>query len=166
MEKQLRRTGAIFAFVALPLGLVLFIGGLIMGYYLYEFGLLLNPLTPQGVLWLLIGFVSLLVGTRGRRRLNRLKDDGHRYDADVTDIAGMGAMVRMGGSTSARMECMYQNERGERCLVKSRHHLVRFFDTEATLSAVVYVDKHDPSRYEVELFRKASIKSGYDKDYR
>jgi hypothetical protein len=160
--------GYLVAVIALPLGLGLFIGGLFMGHYSDEFGLLLNPLTPQGAVWLLIGLIALAAARRGRRRLNRLKDYGLRYDAEITNIRlwAMHIPARTAGAAAGRAECVYVNERGERCLVKSRAMMIGYGDSNATLGATVYVDRDDPARYEVEIFRKNSANFQVDRDYR
>jgi len=167
--KRLKPAGWLISCIAFPLGLGLFIGGLFMGYYTDVFSMFWNPLTPQGLIWVAIGTVGLLIMWGGGRKAARLKDDGLRYDAEIINISSSNNVnyVRIGGySASGRVECAYVNQQGERCLVRSRMLLVRGGDSADTLAAVVYVDRDDPKRYAVEVFRKTASAQGFDRDYR
>jgi MFS family permease len=164
--KRLWKAGYLVAVVAMPLGVGMLIGGLIMGHFLDEFGMFWNPLTPQGAAWLAVGLIGLVFAAKGRGRLRRLKDDGLRFDAEVTQVGHRTIPIRTGTGAAGRVECVYINDRGERCLVKSRSLLLRFGDNAENLGAVVYVDRDDPARYEVEVFRKDSVGVLVDRDYR
>jgi|GEM_PF-2004674 len=170
--KKLWRGGYLGAVVALPLGVGMLIGGLFMGYYIDIYSILWNPLTPQGIVWIVLGLVALAFGRGGMRRLRRFKDDGLRYDADVTQILTSNNVniVRVGGirhSAMGKVDCVYVNERGEQCLVRSRQYIFNAADNETTLQAVVWVDHDDPAIYEVELFRRnLDFIKDYDKTYK
>jgi hypothetical protein len=167
--KPLRRPGFFIGVICLLVGVGLTIGGLIMGHFLDEFGLILNPMTPQGLVWLTIGLAGFLHYFYGQRRLNRLKNEGLEYDAEVVDMTqSLAPMVRVGGVnrySNGRVDCVYTNERGESCLVRSRYYMLSSFDGMWNLKAKVYADRNDPKDYEVELFRNIpEIRA--DRDYR
>jgi len=139
-----------------------------MGHYVDVFGLLWNPLTLIGIAFLLAGLIALGIVLKKRRKLKRLKDEGLRYDAEVVGIVAPYQNMVVGTmfSASMKVECAYTNQRGERCLVVSNQHMLNVGITKDELTAVVYVDKHEPEIYLVEVFKKDAKSRGFDKDYR
>jgi len=153
--KPVRGISLLMFFIALPLGIGMLIGGWALAHY-DVFELWLNPLTPQGIVWFGIALVCLIQFFRRKKRLEMLKNAGTRYEAEQVEIRWSG-----------RADCVYTNERGERCIVRSRVLVVTNIGlVSSNFAATIYVDKQDPSNYEVEVFRKGIGEGQFDKDYR
>ena len=60
-----------------------------------------------------------------KNKARRLKNEGLRYDAEILKIV-TNYMVIIGFSTLAHLECSYQNENGETCMVKSKSFMIPF----------------------------------------
>ncbi|MCL2236084.1 MAG: hypothetical protein FWB98_06570 [Defluviitaleaceae bacterium] len=168
-NKPLKRVAHLMATMSLWITGVMLVIGTIMGLTMDEFGLFLNPLTPQGAVWTTVGLTSLAVARKSIRRLKRLKDDGLRHEGEEIKVVFGGTVhtVGRGGSRGgARIECVYMNQRGERCLVRSKSYMVPLGSNGSDLAAVVYVDRDDPAVYEVEVFLKGYDKTNVDRDYR
>ncbi|MCL2854811.1 MAG: hypothetical protein FWE21_04245 [Defluviitaleaceae bacterium] len=104
----------------------------------------------------------LAIYNKGKRRLNRLKDEGVRYDAEIVGFyngAWYGSYSHGDFASGAKAECAYINQMGERQLVRSRLYVMRMGDGAEGLHAMVYVDRDDPDKYEVEVFRKGVDKA-------
>ena len=136
------------------IGIVLFFG------FDIEAGLI--PLM-QGIMWLIIALIPALKGLHRQRAFNILKDSGVCYKATVESITPSKG-VHIGSYVTAKVHCIYQNNVGNRCLVKSGYHLLNPSDRNEDLLAKVYVNPQSPNIYIIELFRK-SKKIQVDIDY-
>lgn len=111
-----------------------------------NWALLLN-----GVMWLIIGGGLQVKGASDQRKLEKLKREGLGYDGFVVNIIPA-HWIRTGSYVTARVECVYKTEKGDR-FVKSGHYLLSPFDRIEDLHAKIYFDANDPAKYSVELFR-------------
>lgn len=167
MEKPLPKAAIFSGLICASVGALIFIIGIIMGHFNDEgFGLFLNPLTPQGVPWLVIGGVILASLAKSKRRIAHLKEEGFTYDAEVlgftSPLFGYHGLSRHG----VRFDLAYVNQQGEKCLVRSKVYMIGFSENAESMLGKVYVNPDNPAKYEVEVFRKYLDKIQYDKDYR
>ncbi|MCL2620257.1 MAG: hypothetical protein FWD97_04910 [Defluviitaleaceae bacterium] len=109
----------------------------------------LKPLKRLSSLLIIPAFVS-------KRQINRLKCDGIRYEGEIVGFVGSdmtGHYAKGDFASATRVEVAYTNQQGERRLVRSKLLLMRMGDGKDNLTAMVYVDRSDPAKYQLEVFR-------------
>lgn len=104
-----------------------------------------------GILLEFIGIGCYIKDRTVKRQLKTLRDEGKCIEANVVNIVLM-PWVRIGTYVTARVDCAYQVEEGER-VVKSGYLLLTPFDKIEALKAKVYFDRSNSAKYRVELFR-------------
>ena len=156
---------AVFGVVALCVGAFLSVLGAIFFFTIPDEGgfIALLATSLQGVVWLIIGLVFYLIGYSRRRKLNFLKQEGRRFEAEVTNLYPV-VGINIGTTPTVYAECVYTNDNGQRCKVKTPMFLWKSFHPE-DLNAEVYVDWNDPHRYAVQLSRKPQTDTQVDIDY-
>ncbi|MDR2167104.1 MAG: hypothetical protein LBE35_04540 [Clostridiales bacterium] len=94
----------------------------------------------------------IVVDLHPQTRLLQLKpgnnEGGLAYWAEI-----LGINRKLFGRSS-RLDCAYVNEKGERVLFKTRRHMLRRGDNAENLQVAVYVNRFEPHKFEVEIFRK------------
>ena len=75
--------------------------------------------------------------------------------------------MQIGSYMTADVNCVYQDNMGNNCIVKSGYHLLNPSDRKNDLFAKVYVKSENPKVYAVELYRKTNENEGLkiDIDY-
>jgi len=109
-----------------------------------------------GAFFSAVGTISLAVDKNGQRKLDRLRNEGVRYDAE---ISGMPTSRLIGNKRSifltVRAECSYTDDDGKVHQVRSRAFLVFFMNSNTTdYEASVFVNRSDPSDYFVEVVKR------------
>jgi len=89
-------------------------------------------------------------------RLRYLRKYGIRFPAKIIKLVKSEkpkmSIVRIGSIADTYILCLYTNKLGMDCVVKSRLFLWNSHDF-SRLRAIVYVDKHNPHRYEIEVMK-------------
>jgi len=125
----------------------------------------LSTVGGMGVLWFIAGGIISSINKRAERKLETLKDYGDSYEAEEVHLVSSNA-VTINHSPAVYAECIYTNQSGMRCRVKSRLFMWRRWGQEAdSLGAVIYVDRQDPSYYAVEMYYKLSAAGQVDMDF-
>jgi len=119
-----------------------------------------GSLILPGVIELIIAYFFHRSVRRQRDKLDRLKNEGLKFDAEIVQIHRH-MSVHVGFSTSAYAECSYINKEGKTCLVKSTTFLVPFNDTKDSYVAHVYVSQFDPFDYAVEVLTRG-VQADFD----
>lgn len=117
----------------------------------------------NGVVWLVLGLIFSLIARSGRNRLNDLKHEGRRFEAEITrlyPISGVHILL----TPTVYAECVYVNDGNQRCEVKSPLFFWKSIYPEG-LTAEVYVDYNAPQRYAVEISRKPHNDPKVDIEY-
>ena len=120
----------------------------------------------QASVWLVMAFVLFMLSVRNARKLRRLKDEGAMYEGEVVRIVPLSGHVRLLNYLTFRAECVYINNEGKSCLVRSVARafpwLGVFMDCEG-IAARVYVSRQDPDDYAIELL--TSVDKGRERRY-
>ncbi len=66
--------------------------------------------------------------------------------------------TRIGSYLTAQVECLYESEKGDKSVI-SGYHLLLPFDRREDLYAKIYLDRNNPEKYAIELFRKNTGRS-------
>jgi len=163
----------VFGIVALGIGTFLFLGGLIGFAIARSVGddagriagtILLLTLSGQGAIWLVVGLIVRSKNIKAERLLEYLRAYGDHFQAEEVVIVPNHA-VRVNNSPSVRAECIYTNQSGQRCRVRSRMFMWHLWGQESALGATVFVDRQDPSIYAVEMYYNPMNNSQVDIDY-
>ena len=117
----------------------------------------------NGVVVMLLGVIFALVSSTNSRRIRRYKRDGRQFSAEIVELNPV-AGIATGTTPAVYAVCIYTNDSGQRCKVKSSMFLWRNFQPDS-LQAEVYVDWNAPHRYAVEITRRALPDGGVDIDY-
>jgi len=141
-------------------GLIMFL----VGVFLIVLGLILfAALSPPAALPVLLsvslngaavailGGIFALIGSTNGRRIRRYKRDGRCFSAEIVELNPV-VGVATGTTPAVYAVCIYTNDSGQRCKVKSSMFLWRNFQPDS-LQAEVYVDWNAPHRYAVEITR-------------
>ena len=147
----------------------------------------IHPVFFMSIALFITGICFNLYSKRNEKKLERLKDGGLCYNAEIVRIIP-NYLIRIRFYLTACVECSYRNHEGKTCLVKSGYYLldptgksssVKFLprmyaaiyfddfinnDGKNRLNATVYVNPDDPADYFVEVSEKTDIQ--YDHDYR
>jgi len=125
----------------------------------------LSVMGGLGGIFFIIGFVITNINRKAARKLADLKEYGDKYEAeDVVLVSSNSVMINHNPAVYA--ECIYINQSGQRCRVKSRLFMWnRWGEEKDALGATVYVDRQDPSYYAVEMYYKQSAKGQIDLDF-
>jgi hypothetical protein len=95
--------------------------------------------------FVVLSVIMLMLDLLPQIRLKQLKKKGNDYNAEIID-------VRPG--FFGKLECAYINERGERILFRTRPHIIKRNANIENLQVKIFVNRHEPRRYEVEIFHK------------
>jgi len=156
-DKTLRTTRAAVFLVFWASGVVMVVFGLALFWWLEELSwLLYNPISLGGYVFLMTAIALYPKLRKTRRELALLKEDGLRYEADISGIVPpyKTMVVTTGFSSSGILECVYENGDGQRLVVKSKQHMLKAADTKQNLTAMVYVDKNNAENYAIEVLRR------------
>ena len=118
----------------------------------------------QGLVWGSIGVVFTSISGSGVRRLNDLKLNGQRFDAEIINLSPVACVNVNFHFPMVYAECIYINDLQQRCKVKSTMFLWENLSHEK-LVAAVYADMYDPRRYAVEITRRETGEAQVDIDY-
>jgi hypothetical protein len=155
---------AIFGKIAFFVGIFLFVLGIVI--YLASGDSdrsALWAVSFQGVVWGISGVIFSVIGFRPAAKLKALKHEGKRFDAEISSLNFVSG-INMGHHATVYAECIYTNENGQRCKVKTPMFLWKSIHPE-DLRAEVYVDYNDPRRYAVEISRTEETGPQVDIDY-
>ena len=107
-----------------------------------------------GLMWLALSLVSFLSAQYKQNRLNKLKESGICYQGTV-DCLFISDLIRVGGYLTAGVECVYTDNKGNHCRVKSKtYYLLSRQNEFDDYIAKVYVDFDYKKKYAIELFIK------------
>ena len=125
----------------------------------------------NSAVWLVLGTVFSVFSIGEQRKLNILKNEGLRYDAEITSIKQNLWWIRMGSLLSGYAECRYKNADSKACLVRSAPFILEnvLFSKNGRppeYKALVYVNKDNPKEYSVEISVVEKVNSQFDYDYR
>jgi len=110
----------------------------------------------SGLVEAIIGLSFHAVVKKGANRLERLKDNGIKFQVETIELK-LTPGFHTGRRVAGRLECSYTNHQGKTCLVRSGLFMTH---RNSTYNAFVYVNSNDPTDYAVEVF----IQQGHDKD--
>jgi len=167
--KQAKYHLGFFGKVYLMIGAPLFTAGIIFVilYRIWDsftFIILAAVFGFQGVMWLIIGGCFYMHAKKKALTHEQLKRSGKRYDAEIVRIVPR-PYIRVNYNTTVYIECIYVNNEGKKCLVKS--DAVYPYNPGEELIATVYVSRGDPKDYYVEVMTKAETEiNQIDYDYR
>jgi hypothetical protein len=158
----LRHPLARFGKISLGIGAFLFLLGIIV-FAIVRFATdngqeaftALLVLSLQGIVWFTLGCVFTGINGNSEKKLRTLKQIGRRFEAEIIDlnpVIGINAGIYL---PTVYAECIYVNDEGRRCKVKSAMFLWESF-LHDKLEAAVYVDYNDPRRYAVEITRRGN----------
>ena len=166
----LRHPFAIFGRIAMWLGLFLFLLGLslfvIIGVIAgnSETGrIMIFSISSQGLVLGILGLVFNGIAESYARKLRELKQSGRQFEAGIINLSPVSG-VNISFYATVYAECIYLNEKQQRCKVKSAMFLWNSLKNEG-LQAHVYVDWNDPRRYAVEITRRETNQTQVDIDY-
>ena len=170
-SKSLKNPIATFGIIALWIGVGVTIVGVVVFFVLQHFNethasiVTLAVVSGQGLIWFIIGLVITMRNRRALKLLYELKDTGKQYEAEEITLIPY-RNVQINHSPAAYAECIYINDSGQRCRVKSRIFAWnRWGQGEDILRATIYVDRQDPSRYAVEMQFDEKARGQVDVDY-
>ncbi len=112
---------------------------------------ILEPMLINVSVWLVLFLASMCKLVYDRKKLKNLKHSGICVDAEIEDMIPA-AWIRAGNYTSCRIVCRFVYEEKEYRAV-SNYYVLTPFKRKEDLHADVYIDKHNPSKYSVELFQ-------------
>ena len=161
----------VFSKVALSIGIGMLIIGIIVFTVTHSYDetlagfIIILVFGIQGVVWLTIGLVITGINNRAAKKLSLLKEIGECYVAEEIILIPSN-VVRVNNASSVYAECIYTNNSGQRCRVKSRMFMwYRWGREKDNLHAIIYVDRQDPSQYAVEMsFNEAAVNNRVDFD--
>ena len=162
---------ASFSKIALWLGLFLFLLGLLLFVIIGAITgdneiarVMIFAISSQGLVWGIIGLIFIRIVSANTRKLKELKQSGRQYEAEIINLQPiMGINANLYGLT-VYAECIYLNEKQQRCKVKSTMFMWESYKHEG-LQAHVYVDWNDPRRYAVEIAKLETGQTQVDIDY-
>jgi hypothetical protein len=150
--KPLRRPGFFASIFCIAYGANLAVGG--VAVWLVSIFAGIPEIAWQAYLFMVLGFIPVIAGFAGlahymyvQKRIKRLKNEGLHYDAQIVDSAENRYSVR-------RLDCVYVDERGKNCAVRSRYHMAGRLGVGDVMKAKVYADRNNPGNYETEVFRQ------------
>ncbi|MCL2362710.1 MAG: hypothetical protein FWC73_12965 [Defluviitaleaceae bacterium] len=118
-----------------------------------------------GVIFFVLGLIFTAICRKAARKLADLKDYGDRYEAEEVVLVSSNSVV-INHNPAVYAECVYTNQSGQRCRVKSRLFMWnRWGDKQDALGAMIYVDRQDPSHYAVEMFHREGASGQVDLDF-
>jgi len=118
-----------------------------------------------GAIFFIVGFVISSVNKNAEKKLQELRDYGDRYEAEEVVLISSNAIV-INHNPAVYAECVYTNQSGQRCRVKSRLFMWNRWGQEPNaLGAIIYVDRQDPSHYAVDMFIRENIGGQVDLDF-
>lgn len=165
-KSLLKHPLSVFAKVAVFVGIFLFVLGLVIAAFVPggedRLAVLLS-VSSQGILWLVIAGITAIIGYTKTRKLGFYKQEGRSFPAEITDLVPI-SYINMGATPTLYAECVYTNEGGQRCKVKTPMFIWKNFE-KSSLKATVYVDYSDPSKYAVELTPSETNPTEVDIDY-
>ena len=147
-------------------GLVNIALGILSNFLFSSFGRPINSTTITGFISLICFVVAYIAQIRDKKQLEFLKREGNSFDAEILDIIYRPLMGNGRGEVSAKIECVYTNKYGERCLATTRHLRINKNELAENLRGRVYACWSDPELYEVEVFRAKDGEIKFDKNYR
>ena len=169
-KPSFKSPSAVFGIVALCIGGALSAIGLILFIILFPgvsrlAGIIvLSTVGGIGVIWLIIGLIVSGVNSRANTKLMHLKDTGESYQAEDIVLIPTNTMV-VNNNPSVYAQCIYVNNHGQRCKVRSRLFMWNRWGQEEALRAIIYVDRQDPSNYAVEMFYFEGTNGQVDLDF-
>jgi hypothetical protein len=96
--------------------------------------------------------------------LETYRSTGRKYDAEIINLSHV-IGINMGWYTpTVCAECVYVNEAGQRCKVKSSMFMWENFKHDK-LQAEVYTDWDNPQKYAVAITQREDVQAGIDIDY-
>jgi len=169
-EPSFRSPLTVFGIVALCVGGFLSAIGLILFLVLFpnvsRLGgiIVLAVVGGMGLIWLIIGLIISGINAKANSKLMHLKDTGDSFQAEDIVLIPTNA-VRVNNNPAVFAECIYVNNFGQRCRVRSRMFMWNKWGQEKALRAIVYVDRQDPSFYAVEMSFSVEANGQVDIDY-
>jgi len=160
----------IFGIVSLWVGIALTILGIVIYAILSFYGepfaamLTLAIIGGQGAIWLIIGVIITGRIKKAARKAAYLKEYGECFKAVEIFLVENHA-VRINNAPAVYAECIYVNNQSQRVRVKSTMFMWHRWGQEDTLSALIYVDRQDPSLYTVEMIFNEGANGQIDIDY-
>ncbi|MCL1863521.1 MAG: hypothetical protein FWF78_08150 [Defluviitaleaceae bacterium] len=162
----LRHPLSIFWKISVGVGLFLFVLGLVIAMFVPDDGdrlIVFYTVSAQGLIWLICGIVLAIVSHNKTQKLAFYKQEGQHFAAEIVNLVPV-PYVNMGTMPVLYAECMYTNEKGQRCKVKTRMFMWKNYDKNS-LKADVYVDYADPAKYAVEITPGGENNIEVDIDY-
>ena len=104
-----------------------------------------------GTIFILIGLVIKMIDLSIKGKLEMLESEGICYDARVVSIKPS-YWIKIGSYITARVECRFQSEEGERTVV-SKHFLLTPWDKKDKLFPKIYCHASNLDQYLVKLYR-------------
>lgn len=112
---------------------------------------ILKPMLINVSVWLILFLASMSKLVYDKKKLKNLKHSGFCMDSEIEDMIPA-AWIRVGNYTSCRIVCRYIYE-GKEYKAVSNYYVLTPFKRKEDLHANVYIDKHHPAKYSVELFQ-------------
>ncbi|MCL1844084.1 MAG: hypothetical protein FWF79_09745 [Defluviitaleaceae bacterium] len=148
-----------------------------IGLFLLALGAILFPVIPDrlesimvlfaiafpGLIMAIIGFIFARIVAGNNKNLQILKQEGKSYDAEIVRL-NIAWGINVGATPAVSAECIYTNDNGQRCKVKSPLFVWLSMNPDG-LKATVYTDYNDPQKYAVEIIRREENQPHVDIDY-
>ena len=136
-----------FAKLALLFGVPCFVFGLV-AFFNTEGNL---AFLINGLFWIFLSALSAIIDFLRHYKLKKNKRVGDCYEIDITEILSI-PLVRIGNYNTAKIEGIYINKIGEKCMVKSGYYVLEHSDKKDNLFAKIYVNTTIPTNYSIELW--------------
>lgn len=138
----------IFTKVTLFVALVELIVGIVGNFFSPT---ILEPMLINAFVWMVLFLISYSKLVYNKQRLKKLKNFGVCVDSKIKEIIPT-VWIRIGSYTSCKIICNFVYE-GKEHVAVSNYLALTPFQRKEDLYANVYIDKNDPSKYGIELFR-------------
>lgn len=112
---------------------------------------ILEPMLINVSVWLILFFISMGKLTYDKEKLKKRKRAGVCVDSEIEDMIPA-VWIKVGNYTSCRIVCRFTYG-GKEYRAVSNYYVLTPFQRKEDLYANVYIDREDPARYSIELFR-------------
>ena len=157
--------GSIFALVGLIIGIILFTTKGSRIFSQEEF-IISTVFITLGVIFCITGFICGIVLKARNAKVKRLKNNGISYDAQIVNIS-RNYFTSVNNISPLIFECVYQDEKGIKYLVKSQNIWIDPLLTNLNdIKAKVWVNPSNEKDYIVDVVLDGENKPLFDKDLR